>query len=209
MNRLHNKHKNTNKKRTCKSNKGTRKTLKSYGIRRGLSNKKGGSKGCLSCLSCFSKQTGPHSKSDTAKINNEIKQLYIYTIYYGILYHHTGVVQYLLTFNEYKNKLISHIAYLTTGQHILSEKEQMSKVSLKNVPHYVTDLEWALGTTQGSRRSQLEGVNDDNTKSIRTDWQTVKNTAEQDQQHPFKHLNALLNKYTDLFHSPFEKTLPV
>jgi hypothetical protein len=209
MNRLHNKHKNTNKKRTCKSNKGTRKTLKSYGIRRGLSNKKGGSKGCLSCFSCFSKRTGPHSKSDTAKINNEIKQLYIYTIYYGILYHRTGVVQYLLTFNEYKNKLISHIAYLTTGQHILREEEQMSKTSIKNVPRYVTDLECALGTTQGSIRSQLEGVNDKNTNLIRTDWKTVKNTAEQDQQYPFEHLNALLNTYTDLFRAPFETTLPV
>ncbi len=209
MNRLHNKHKNTNKKRTCKSNKGTRKTLKSYGFRRGLSNKKGGSKGCLSCFSCFSKRTGPHSKSNTAKINNEIKQLYIYTIYYGILFHRTGVDQYLLKFNEYKNTLISHIAYLTTGEQILSEKEQMSKQQIQNVPRNVTDLEWALGTTQGSIRSQLEGVNDDNTELIRTDWQTVKNTAEQDQQHPFEHLNALLNKYTVLFRSPFDKTLPV
>jgi hypothetical protein len=209
MNRLHNKHKNTNKKRTCKSNKGTRKTLKSYGIRRGLSNKKGGSKGCLSCFSCFSKRTGPHSQSNTTKINNEIKQLYIYTIYYGILFHRTAVVQYLLTFNEYKNKLISHIAYLTTGQHILSEEEQMSKMSIKNVPRDVKDLEGALGKTQGSRRSQLEGVNDDNTEMIIKDWQTVKDTAEQDQQHPFEHLNALLTKYTVLFRSPFDKTLPV
>jgi len=206
MNRLHNKHKNTNKKRTCKSNKGTRKTLKSYGFRRGLSNKKGGSKGCLSC---FSKRTDPHSPSKTTRINNEIKQLYIYTIYYGILFHRTGVAEYLLKFNEYNNTLNSHITYLTTGQHILSEEGQMSKQQIQNVPRDVTDLELALGTTQGSRRSQLEGVNDDNTKLIRTDWQTVKNTAEQDQQHPFEHLNALLNKYTVLFRSPFEKTLPV
>lgn len=205
MNRLHNKHKNTNKKRTCKSNKGTRKTLKSYGFRRGLSNKKGGSKGCLSCFSCFSKQTGPHSKSNTAKINNEIKQLYIYTIYYGILFHRTGVDQYLLKFNEYKNTLISHIAYLTTGEQILSEEEQMS---IKNVSRDMKDLEGALGETQGTRRSQLNGVNAENIQLIRKDWQTVRDAAEQDQQHHFIPLNALLNKYTVLFRSPFDKTLP-
>jgi hypothetical protein len=208
MNRLHNKHKNTNKKRTCKSNKGTRKTLKSYGIRRGLSNKKGGSKGCLSCFSCF-RGNGVHSRSKTEIINNEIKQLYIYTIYYGILFHRTGVYQYLLKFNEYNNTLNSHITYLTTGQHILSKEGQMSKQQIQNVPHEVNDLEGALGTLHGSRRSQLKGVNDKNTNLIRTDWKTVKNTAEQDQQYPFEHLNALLDKYTVAFRAPFDKTLPV
>ena len=190
MNRLHNKHKNTNKRRTCKSNKGTRKTLKSCGCRRGRSNKKGGSKGCLSC---FSKRTGPHSKSNTAEIKNEIKQLYIYTIYYGILFLHTGDARYLQIFDIYNIKLSSHIAYLTTGEPVPNERE---KDSIRNVSHHVLDLEGALGVEQGTRRSQLNGVNAENIQLIRNDWQTVRNAAEQDKQHPFVHLNALLKKYT-------------
>ena len=193
MNRLHNKHKNTNKRRTCKSNKGTRKTLKSCGFRRGRSNKKGGSKGCLSCLSCFSKRTGPHSKSKTERIKNEIKQLYIYTIYYGILFLHTGDARYCQIFDIYNIKLSSHIAYLTTGEPVPNERE---KDSIRNVSHHVLDLEGALGVEQGTRRSQLNGVNAENIQLIRNDWQTVRNAAEQDKQHPFVHLNALLKKYT-------------
>ncbi len=189
MNRLHNKHKNTNKRRTCKSNKGTRKTLKSYGFRRGLSNKKGGSKGCLSCFG----RNRVHSPSKTERINNEIKQLYIYTIFYGILFLHTGDARYWQIFDEYNNKLSSHIAYLTTGEPVPNERE---KESIRNVSHHVLDLEGALGVEQGTRRSQLNGVNAENIQLIRKDWQTVRNAAEQDQQHPFVHLNALLKKYT-------------
>ena len=194
MNRLHNKHKNTNKRRTCKSNKGTRKTLKSCGCRRGRSNKKGGSKGCLSCFGCF-RGNSKHSSNKTERINNEIKQLYIYTIYNGILFLHTGEGQYYNTFNNYKNKLTAHIAYLNDGVPVpdRSEKESIRERLLKE---HVVDLESSLMTTRGhGYNSPISGANDDNRPIIKSAFNEVKAAASSVR--PLDDLKALLAKYVN------------
>jgi hypothetical protein len=188
MNRLHNKHKNTNKKRTCKSNKENRKTLK----RRGRSNKKGGSKGCFSCLRCF-RGNGVHSRSET-KINNEIKQLYIYTIFNGILYYYTREHQYLTTFDTYISKLTSHIAYLNDGRPVPSKIEQDS-IEASTLRSHVTDLDSNLNTTLGQgHNSPLVGATQDNRPRIRSEFERVKTAAIQDQP-PFDKLKSILDEY--------------
>lgn len=193
MNRLHNKHKHTNKKRTYKSNKDIQKTLKSRRCRRGRTNKKGGSKGCLSCLSCF-RGNGVHSSSKTERINNEIKQLYIYTIYNGILYLHTGEGQYLTTFNTYKNKLTAHIDYLNDGVPVPNESEKAS-IDERRLKSHVVDLDSNLMTTHGhGYNAPISGATPTNRPIIRSAFDKVKAAASSDQP-PFNNLKALLDEY--------------
>jgi hypothetical protein len=197
MNRLHNKHKNTNKKRTCKSNKENRKTLK----RRGRSNKKGGSRGRLSCLSCF-RGNGRHSSSKTERINNEIKQLYIYTIFNGILFVYTGESQYLTTFNVYRSKLTSHIAYLDHGVPVPSNQEKHS-IDEGLMKSHVTDLDSNLGSTRdhGHGAPPISGVTNANRPIIRSEFDRVKTAANEDQP-PFDRLNEILNRYVNIITHP-------
>jgi hypothetical protein len=196
MNRLHNKHKNTNKKRTCKSNKENRKTLK----RRGRSNKKGGSKGCLSCLSCF-RGNGVHSRSKTERINNEIKQLYIFTIFNGILFVYTEESQYRTTFNEYISKLTSHIAYLTNGQPVPSKQEKHS-IDEGLMKSHVADLDSNLEVTRGhGNNAPIVGATPDNRPIIRSEFERVKTAAIQDQP-PFDNLKSILDEYVNIITHP-------
>ena len=182
MNRLHNKHKHTNKKRTYKSNKDIQKTLKSRRCRRGRTNKKGGSKGCFGCF------------RKTERINNEIKQLYIFTIYNGILFLHTGEGQYLTTFNTYKGKLTTHIAYLTTGEPVPNESEKAS-IDERLLNKHVVDLYSNLMTIHGhGYNASISGVTDANRPIIRSAFDEVNAAASSDQR-PFEKLKALLDKY--------------